>query len=425
MRIALIGNCQVQTMALLAGRMLDGAEIRVFDYSQAYSRDEATRARFADGLGDCDLILVHTAHLSHTGERDLRPRYGGRMLTVANFYFRGLFPDSCYIGDFAHRLDAPLTVHSVLVLDAFRRGLSEEEALLQFDIEAMARLGLLDAWDASMEEMRRREAHGTVDVPAAAMMEEACRTYPAFLTMNHPSVLLVADYLARVFDHAGLRQRPAAAHALPDPLAEHDTTPVLDEVAEYLGLPWRATQRWKLHSAGKRHIDRREFVAACYEAYRAEPAARLLVHSPTDLVAAFAADPAHEYLVRADAVPPAGARPPPPAGARAAGPSVPVTLIVREEVARAVRPLAVALADIRLHTHKAHSFLEVIDPKVERLAHRLDQVEAREAAAAAAAAAALAPVPPPPRQGLRRLLGRVARRLAGLVPGRLARGAGG
>jgi hypothetical protein len=371
LRIALIGNCQVQSLSACAAAMLDAQEILVFDYSEPYSRDEAQRQAFADRLGTCDWIIAQTASMSHTSELDLRPRYGGKLITIANFYFRGLFPDSCYIGDFSHRLQAPLTVHSVVVLDAFLRGLSAKAAVKHLNIETMQRLELLDAWDSSMAEMRSRESTGTVDVPAADMLEDACRRYPAFLTMNHPSAPLLSDYLHRVFACAGIKHREINALNMADPLAHHDTTPILDEVAEHLRLPYRVSQRWKINSLGARYVDREEFVCACYDAYRLAPPGSLLVHSPVDLVAALRSDPRRAYLV--DAVHAALLAP----SENGLGSLAEVdTAMVREEVARQVRPVLQSLAEISLYLHKVHSFQEVADPKIEQLVQSAARTEA-------------------------------------------------
>ena len=360
LRLALIGNCQVQSLSMLTHRMLAPRELRVLDYSTAASRDEATRQRFADGLGEMDFIFCQTALLSHTNERDLRARYGAKVVTIANFYFRGLFPDSCNVGDFANRLTEPTSLHSLLVLDAYRRGLSEPEAVWSFSLGNLDRLGLLDAWASSMAELRRREAGGVVDLPAADFIEQACKSYPAFLTMNHPSAVLLADYLQLVFRHAGLPAAGLNAAALPDPLQVLDTTPILDEVADYLNLPYRTPQRWNIRALG--HVSREEFVYRAYAAYRGVAAERLLVHSPMDLVVALREDPRRAYLVEAGIAAPEGeARRPAPGAADGQGDLAALN--------QTVQSLTRAVEENRYYIHRMYGYLNVMDPKVERLNH--------------------------------------------------------
>jgi hypothetical protein len=381
-RLALIGNCQVQTLSAIVRQMLEDADIRIFDYSHSYARDETVRQSFSDQLRDCDFIFTQTALMSHTNEGELRARYGDRVVTIANFYFRGLFPDSCYVGDFSHRLDIPSAVNSVVVLDAYRRGLSEDQALNEFNVEVYERLGLLNAWESSMTEMWAREANGIVDVPGAALMEQACRTYPAFLTMNHPAAPMLTEYLAAVFQAVGVRHQHINIARMIDPLSEHDTTPVLDLVAEHYGLPYRTSQRWKINSLGRRFIGIEEYISNCYAAYRAYDPARLLVHSPSDLVPylrshqtlAYLVDPAvSPHVEESSDVPAQSVR---QAMASAVAPVArSVEILLRTKVA----PVANSVEELKIYMHKVHSYLEVADPKIERLTQLLPRLERLEA----------------------------------------------
>lgn len=277
--------------------MLDVALVRTLDYSEPSSRDDAVRAAFADGLGDMDFIFSQPARLTLADHHTLRSRYPGKVVTIANFYFRGLFPDSVYVGAFGERVDDPSAMNSLIVLDAFRRGLTESQAVAGFTIDNLHRLGVLSAWDLSMAEMRRREAPDEVDVPSADFIDLSCRRYPAFLTMNHPSAVFLAEYIARAFRVAGLRSIPINASLIDDPLRRHDETPILDAVAEHYGLPYRTSQHWRLNSQGGRWVDRFDYVSHCYRAYERIDPARLLVNSPTDLVEQLQADPGNRFHV--------------------------------------------------------------------------------------------------------------------------------
>ncbi len=356
MRIAIIGNCQVQTYSTLASAMFGGSEIRTLDYSKLESRDEVYRQRFADGLTDFDIILVQTAHFSYTGERDLRHRYPGKVLTIANFYFRGIFPDSCNIGDFSDRLVEPSPVHSVVVLDAFMRRLSAEQAARQFTVENMERLRILDAWPASMEELRRREANGAIDVPGAALTEDACRRYPAFFTMNHPCLGFLNEYFHLVCKHAGLPGSYTNPSSLVDPLGLHDMTPVHDEIAEYLNLPYRTSQAWKINRLGGKYLSRESYVEACYAIYGMCELSALVVHSPMDLVARFRNDPQLEHL----------------ASGGAPGPATSDVRPYEKKQSQFDKVQTLSTIFGRQHeiawlAHRVHSYLQVMDPKVESM----------------------------------------------------------
>ena len=359
--MAFLGNCQVQSFAQLASLMIEDVSTLTFDYSTPEAHDEATGARFADQLESCDIIFTQRAseRFRHTNDPALRARFPSKTVVIGNFYFRGLFPDSCYVGAFGSRFEIPSAVNSVILLDAFRRGLSVDAAVRAHgSIAAYERLGLFEAWRSSMDEMHRREAEGVLDVPAAEMMEAACRRYPAFLTMNHPSIALLSEYLAAAFRFAGLAFRPVNAAVLADPLFVHDTSPIADVVAAHYNLPYRVSQCWKINSLNGRFIGIDELAARFYEAYAGADPTHLLVHSPGDMVERLAADPARAFLVSADSAPPATEM----AEAAPSGGSHPVrSLHASLELAQADGRQSLALLK------RLHSYADVMDTKVERL----------------------------------------------------------
>lgn len=357
-RFGFLGNCQVQTMALLAPLMVPGSEAIYFDYSTPESRDEEKRRDFVTKLEDCDHIFTQLTSFTITNEHELRARFGAKVVTIANFYFRGLFPDSCYIGAFGQRLDEPSTMNSIVILDAFLRGESEEGAARSFNRENYVRLGLLDAWDLSMAEMRRREADRSVEVPGAEMMEEACLRYPAFLTMNHPSIVMLADYLHRAFVFAGIPHQQVNAAIYTDPLDHHDITPVDDIVAETRHLPYRGTQRWRFNSLHRRYIDRGELVERFYATYRDTPRDRLIVNSPTDLVERYKGDPNLRFLIEASA--PIVAAPMRISGNIYQQPAL-------QRIETRLDAILSKAEEARVYIHKVHSFNQIADPKIESI----------------------------------------------------------
>jgi hypothetical protein len=369
MKIALIGNCQVQSLAISAALMIAGVEIETFDYSQSYARDEERRKQFASTLKSFDYVFAQTALLSFTSEKDLRPILGDKLVTIANFYFRGLFPDSCYVGDYATRLEEPAAVNSLLVLDAFRRGLTEQAACQSFTLDAFERLGLLDAWHSSMAEMRKREANNVVDIPAADFMEDAARRYHSFLTMNHPTARLLTEYFGKVLDHVGIAHRVPAPGSYPDALADHDTNPIHDCIADYYHLHYRTLQFWRINSLGRSFTNREDYVAACYAAYRRADPATLVAHSPTDMVASLL-NSTHRYLAD-NTVPTPESTPTPSAWPE----QMQAPAISHRQISLALRPIAAKLDEVNTFVHKIHSFVQIMDPKVERIVQGLETYE--------------------------------------------------
>lgn len=364
----------MRTMAFLTPLMIPGSEAIYFDYSTPESRDESVRRAFAEPLAGYDHIFAQLASFTVTNERELRERFGAKVVTIANFYFRGLFPDSCYIGGFGDRIEEPTSVNSVVILDAFLRGESKEAAARSFTRENYERLGLLDAWALSLAEMHRREADRAVEVPGTELMEASCLRYPAFTSMNHPSIVLLADYLHLAFDYAGIAHREINAATYTDPLDIFDTTPIDDIMAEVQQLPYRGIQHWRLNTLNRRFIDRTELVERVYDVYREFPRDRLVINSPTDLVDRYKNDPQLRFLV--DPTVPI--------------PSAPISIgsgksehFPTRRIEGMLDAILSKSEEVRLYTHKLHSFGEIADPKIEAMRHVL--IDLRRSTSAAEA----------------------------------------
>jgi hypothetical protein len=276
----LIGNCQVESIEFLIEHMMPDAEIRAFDFA-GKNADAAARQAFRHGLMGADYILAQPNNQSFLSHAELKRDFGGKCFVIANLYFRGLHPDACYVGATDDRFQEPSLYHSVAVLDAFKRGLPERKAGQVFGIENFERLGLFEAWESSLDEMRQRDAHS--DLPGAALIESYCREFAGFLTLNHPCIGLMYLYLCAVFERMGIGFKPVNLAGLKDPLARHDVLPAHDFVAAHYGLPYRTTQHWMIEHTGRRFIDRAEYIGRCYTAYRKAEAKKLIVHSPLDL----------------------------------------------------------------------------------------------------------------------------------------------
>lgn len=292
---ALIGNCQIQTIEYLLRHMVEVREIWTLDFSDKAVRDATVRAAFAAYLDKADFIFIQPDDLSSVEDRTIKEVFPDKTFTIANLFFRGLHPDSCYVGSSEDRFDAPTAYHSLVVLDAFKTGKSEKEALKAFNIDNFERLGLMNAWDSSLEELRRRDA--VLDLPAAPLVEKHCLERLGFWTINHPTIDLVYLYMTALFDKMGIKHAPLNLATALDPLAVFDSTPLFDFVAEQALLPYRTTQRWRVRLLGQRFIDAEEYVRRFYAEYRKADAARLKIHSPLDLKQQLAHKPKFRHLI--------------------------------------------------------------------------------------------------------------------------------
>jgi hypothetical protein len=296
-KVCMVGNCQAQTWRLLFRHMLDTDPVAIMDISNAKSRDETRRAAFLKEAGDADLTFVMQNRFYPVSL--LREHARGSVHTIGNFVFRGLYPDVCYVGTMETRLEVPLPYHSVVVIDAFKRGVPPDECERLFTTENFLRLGLLDAWDSSQAALESRMKH--VDFPLAALTVEACRNYQAMLSHNHPSIYLVYSYVKGILDQLGVAYRDLDLSVLPEPMRGHDQLFVHDVYAEHLNLPYRTTQRFKVNSLGRRFVGLREMIESWYRVYRDVPPDDLVANSPLDLVAALRNRPEMAHLIEAPA----------------------------------------------------------------------------------------------------------------------------
>lgn len=290
-KIALIGNCAVQTYRILIEHMLGAPAHAAADLSAPEIRQPAFRQEFTARLRDADLILAQPNQ--YLDPRDFKSA-GNQICLIGGFYFRGLYPDVGYIGDIDHRLGAPSDYHSLVILDAFRRGLNEADCEKSFNIGNFRRLGLLDAWKTSQDEIIHRDQE--LDFPLAQLVIQSCLNYGGFHSINHPTLTLCHEYLIGIFETLGIPHRGLRFSAVRDPLLAHNTCLMHDEWAEYLQLPYRASPRQRFARLQGRFLSRPEMIGYYYEEYRKHDPAHLVINSPGDMVVALRAQPELRHL---------------------------------------------------------------------------------------------------------------------------------
>jgi len=292
-KIALIGNCQVQTYEWLIQQMLGASPLVVADFSDAIFRQPKAKQDFITTCGEADVVLAMQSQ--YVPLADIRAGCDTPTYAIANMYFRGTFPDACYVGSIDQRLEFPTAYNSLVILDAFKRGIPVGECRKLFAIDNFQRLGLTGAWASSVAMLEKFDR--ALDFPAARLIVDSALSYNAFLTINHPSVLLCYTYLASIFDQLGIAYKPLQFPTFHDPLSEHSIAPIHNEWAEYLKLPYRTTQLFKVNKLDFRYVERTELIERFYRTYAEVPFESLAVNSPTDLVEDLKHDPNLRYLV--------------------------------------------------------------------------------------------------------------------------------
>ncbi len=293
-RLCFVVTCNAPSVALLAADMLPGAVCHVVDYLDPASyRPDALAALQAD-MGAADHIFVQRGGYGPLAHHALLQAYPDRVRGVATFWFRGLFPDGCYVGSVGDKFQDPSFYHNAALVATFRSGRSERWARkYAFTHDHFEKLNLFKAWDQGIDWLAREDQ--ALDFPAAGLVDAYCRERLGFYSFNHPCLGLLHQYYHGVFSSLGLKPQNANLAALRDPMTAHDIVPVFDFVAEHYGLSYRTSPHWYLDH-WKKYIDQDSYIRLCYETYRQTDPAKLTVSVPPDLVEAWQSDPSLQML---------------------------------------------------------------------------------------------------------------------------------
>lgn len=279
MNIALIGNCQVRTYAKILSDALPVCDLHVLDFSTTESREERVRQSFIASLRECNLVLVQPNGLSSTRPSDLKANLGlcnSSVIVISNLFFRGLHPDMCYVGPFGKRIGWN-DYHSLICLEGYKADILPAEAISHLSHGKISDSRILDAWDKSIEELTRRDQ--SVDFPAASLVDECCRAYQAFWTINHPTIWILQEYIYSLLASLEIAYVPTIYRAKDDPLS-FIQYPVYDFWAEKMSLDYRTSQKLRIK---KTFFTLGEFYELSYQTYVQEPIEDLIVNSPSDL----------------------------------------------------------------------------------------------------------------------------------------------
>lgn len=267
MRIAVIGNCTVDTLAACLGVLLD-AEVEAF-WAQPSRTAEAET--FARRLGDFDVVCTHPQRSGPFGP----PRLAGsakRVITLPVLNFSGFHPDDVMIP----AVRGPLGFnHSAIVIASFLMGLPPRRAAKLFNPLVYASLGYFDRYD---EEHRRLVEHGAergFDLAAGL----AVWPKPFLYDIQHPCFEPLAWLAGQIAVRIG---GPLRAVDLADPAVRakvdhtryNATWPVYPQIAARLGLEppgppvFRFERRERAEPEAAVALNLGRFIQRSYAVYR-------------------------------------------------------------------------------------------------------------------------------------------------------------
>jgi hypothetical protein len=204
-RVTVIANCQARPVADYL-RLL-GRDVEIVDIVITHLAKEADAARLEQAAAKSDFIFAQLVQPNYpvplVRSSALKERYGDRVVLWPNIFFKGQTPDLCYVtAAGGARVHGPLgEYHSRPIVDAWREGLTVEQAERRLTSGQIDTTGLRDLVTGSLEELRQRERQCSVGV--TDLITERWRSRRFFFTFNHPVSDLLLAIAQRLLTCAG------------------------------------------------------------------------------------------------------------------------------------------------------------------------------------------------------------------------------
>lgn len=237
LRVTVIGNCQVGTVARLLQAMT--GDIR----AQSLELNSSLAERIGQGqfdlaplLDKADLIFIHPGDtLQQAIARDY-PQHVARLRLFPPIGYSAFHPDSTYV---AIRDEGPLQgpmadYHSSIAFWAWQSGWSVEEALTLYRHEVYERLGFYDYRESSEQVLI--EYGRMTDLPMEPLLHRWRSRGCWMHTVNHPKLPVLADLTAALLRREGIEPIAGAEAWVEDTLARWASWPVYPPIARRLGI---------------------------------------------------------------------------------------------------------------------------------------------------------------------------------------------
>jgi len=206
LRIAIIGNCQARPLGTYIRHLLPRATIlepvivhlaRPEEEDSVYERLHGADVIFAQLVND-------NYHTPYVATNRIIENHGSKVIPWVNLYYRGYNPELQYWREFKGdaRLNPLGDYHITTIINGVLEGVTAEEILHRLSDHDWNQEHYAGVADASMHELKQREALTPVSI--TDFIEEHKQNAKLFFTYNHPSRLLLLEYICRLLEYAGL-----------------------------------------------------------------------------------------------------------------------------------------------------------------------------------------------------------------------------
>lgn len=261
MKIAVVGNCQGESLTLCLQAMNPNLEVEFVPVAKLRNGSRVAR----DLLQHNHFTFVQPALASELGDE-----FADRIHLFPAIVFPAFHPDQVYLsgvghaGVFEEMIGSPLvTYHSAIAVFCYVHKISVDEALNWYNPFVFGRFGYLDKWgEAKAALLAQGEA---ANLPLGELFNKWARGGNFMSTMNHPRLDVMEDVARKLLERTGLPIiNNNVADYLNDPLKNYTVWPVYPAIGERLGL--QGDYNFKNHSNNPT-LTLRDFVQQSYAIY--------------------------------------------------------------------------------------------------------------------------------------------------------------
>lgn len=233
MKVAVLANCQGESIAACARAMSPGVQFEFVSVTEFWSGART----IPDTLRGFDKIFAQNSFRSYIREQD-----SARVFFFPTIAFAGFQPDMTYLRGKLRGHDAVDTItnemvmyHSNIVLTGYVAGLDIDGIVALFQPETYSKLGYLDCWEAARKALLKEGVES--EMPLGGLFEQWAARGCFMYSMNHPRLHVFEDITRVLLTRAGMSITASnVATYLDDPLRQMSIWPVYPGIAGRLNL---------------------------------------------------------------------------------------------------------------------------------------------------------------------------------------------
>lgn len=267
MRIAVFGNCTVDTIAACLGLLLPGVEVEAF-WARPQAPHEALA--FRDRLGSFDVVCGHRSWQGPLAAAEAEAR-SHRFIGLPWLTFSGFQPDNVM----NHALHSPLGhAHSALIIAAFLNAVPQPRVASLFNAFVYASLGYFNRFDEERSRLLRVgvaegfDLSSCLDAWPRPSSQEVRQ--PSHHDILHPAYETIAGFATLLAPMIGspvtIDFANPAIRAQADRTRFNATWPIYPEIAQRLRIH---PTPMRFSFSGRVTADLEEFIAGSYSLYKA------------------------------------------------------------------------------------------------------------------------------------------------------------